>query len=191
MDGPAMQPPALADLVVRAAQGDAEAESVVCRRFAPAIRTFARRRVRNSDAVDEFTQDVLLVVVESLRSGAAESPARFAGFVLGVCHNVARERARTRDRRAALWERYGAVLVAFESDDAARSGEDVARLEDCLSQLSDRSREVVRHAYVEGLSNVAIAEALRLSEGNVRVVRHRTLAALRECMESEPTKEDR
>ncbi|HSC86824.1 MAG TPA: hypothetical protein VLC09_06115 [Polyangiaceae bacterium] len=52
--------PSLAQLVTRAAQGDPAAEAELCVRFAPAVRAFARRRLRDRDAVDEFTQEVFL-----------------------------------------------------------------------------------------------------------------------------------
>jgi RNA polymerase sigma-70 factor (ECF subfamily) len=182
-------PPALeterpvAELVPQAAAGDRAAEEALCRRFVPAIRAFARRRLRSDDAVAEFTQDVLLVLVEALRAGAVAEPARVGGFVLGICRNLAHDRARMRERREALWERFGATVSAVESAEAPeRDRHLIAHLEDCLSQLSARAREVVRQAYVEGASNGDIAGRLSTSEGNVRVLRHRAVSMLRDCM---------
>lgn len=175
----------LAELVGQALAGDRAAEAALCRRFAPAIRTFARRRLRSSEAVEEFTQDVLLVVIQALRTGGVSEPARFAGFVLGVCRNVARERARVRDRRAALWEAYASALEPLASEQPARHADEVALLEDCLSQLSARARDVVRHAYVDGESSREIATRLHLQEGHVRVIRHRALSSLRDCLSAQ------
>jgi RNA polymerase sigma-70 factor (ECF subfamily) len=158
------------------------AEAELCVRFAPAVRTFARRRLRSTEAVLEFTQDVLLLVVQALRSGAIAEPERFGGFVLGVCRNVARERARTRDRRDVLWETYGSGLASLEADVPARHADEVALLEDCLGQLSGRARLVVRHAYVDGESSQEIAARLDVQEGHVRVIRHRALGSLRDCL---------
>jgi RNA polymerase sigma-70 factor (ECF subfamily) len=171
-----------ASLVTRAVRGDLPAEIELCRRFAPAARTYARRRLRTRESIDEFTQDVLLLFVEALRAGQIGEPERVGAFVLGICHNVARERARSRDRREALWARFGASF-AFDSDERPESRpDDVAHLEDCLSQMTARAREVIRLAYVEGADNPAIASRLEMSPGNVRVFRHRSLETLRECM---------
>jgi RNA polymerase sigma-70 factor (ECF subfamily) len=153
------------------------------RRFAPAVRTFARRRLRGADAVDEFAQDVLLRFVQALREGAIEDPARIGGFVLGICRNLARERARSAERRALLWEQFGSVLADAEDEPQVASYQ-LALLEDCLSQIAQRSREVLRHAFVDGESAAEIAARLATTEGNVRVVRHRALAAMRDCMSS-------
>jgi RNA polymerase sigma-70 factor (ECF subfamily) len=173
----------VAELVPQAAAGDRAAEEALCRRFVPAIRAFARRRLRTEDAIAEFAQDVLLILVESLRAGAVEDPARVGGFVLGICRNLARDRVRLRERREALWDRFGSTVTAIETAELPeRDGHLVAHLEDCLSQLSERAREVVRQAYVDGASNGDIAGRLATSEGNVRVLRHRAVSTLRECL---------
>jgi len=172
----------LAEKVRAAASGDRSEEAALCAQFAPAVRTFARRRLRSAEAIEEFAQDVLLLVIQALRSGTVADPARFGGFVLGVCRNVARERARLRDRRDALWEAYASGLDWMEADAPARNADEVALLEDCLGQLSARARVVVRHAYVEGESSQQIAARLAVQEGHVRVIRHRALWTLRDCL---------
>lgn len=170
------------ELVLRAGDGDRSVEAALCARFAPAVRIFARRRLRTQAAVEDFTQDVLLTFLEALRGGSIDDPARAPGFVLGICRNLARERARVRDRRASLFELYGETLNAVEAHEPAHSPRELAHLEDCLSQLAQRSRDVLRHAFVAGDSSAEIAETLSMNEGHVRVVRHRALDALRDCM---------
>lgn len=171
-----------ADLVVRAHGGDRGAESELCARLAPAVAAFARRRLRTADAVREFQQDVMLLFVDALRRGSVEDPARVGGFVLGICKNLARDRVRQRERRDALWEMYAADVLPHAPDAPEHASEDVVRLEDCLTQITQRAREVVWLSYGEALSHAEIAERLRISEANARVMRHRTLAALRDCM---------
>lgn len=176
-----------AALVARAAAGDRRAESVLCRRFQAAVRLFARRRLRTPEAVDEFAQDVMLLLIEALRAGRVQDPARLGGFVLGICRNVALDRVRQKERREALWQLYGAELagpVAAAPDDqiGGEVSHEVIHLEDCLSQLPQRSRDVVRLAYAESRSADEIAGAIGTSAVNARVLRHRALQALRSCM---------
>jgi RNA polymerase sigma-70 factor (ECF subfamily) len=170
-------------LVARAAAGDRDAEATLCRRFEGAVRLFARRRLRKPEAVDEFTQDVMLLLIEAVRGGRVEDPARLGGFVLGICRNLALDRVRQKERRDALWQMYGAELAAPAP---AAPGEEVSyeviHLEDCLSQLPQRSRDVVRLAYGEARSADEIAGELGTSAVNARVLRHRALQALRSCM---------
>jgi RNA polymerase sigma-70 factor, ECF subfamily len=186
--GDAMQPEStrarveseLGVLVERARHGERAAEAEVCRAVTPAIRVYAARRLGTADAVDEFTQDALVVVVEALRAGRIVDPDRVGLFVLGVCRNFARERARKSERRRELWNQH-APLLETRSEPAELVPR--ARLEDCLGRLTQRTREVLHRAFVEVESHAEIGMALGLSEGNARVVRHRALAALRECLE--------
>ena len=100
--------PSLPALVGAAAAGDRRAEGVLCRKFAAAVRTFWRRRLTGSE-VDELTQDVMLRFVQALRGGAVSEPERVGGFILGICRNLARERARNAERRAELWQQFGSA----------------------------------------------------------------------------------
>jgi RNA polymerase sigma-70 factor (ECF subfamily) len=173
--------PSVLALVAAAAGGDRHAEAALCRRFAPAVRTFWRRRIRGEDAVQELSQDVFLRFVQALRAGAVGEPERVGGFVLGICRNLARERARAAERRAELWHEFGASLASLETAPELAAYQ-LAQLEDCLSQMTQRSRDVIRHSFVEGYSAAEIAARMAMTESNVRVVRHRTLEALRTCM---------
>jgi RNA polymerase sigma-70 factor, ECF subfamily len=176
-----LSPESAEELVSRARQGERGAEEALCRRFAPVVRAFARRRLQG-DAVEELTQDVLLRMVEALREGRIEQGERIAGFVLGICRNLAFDRARQRERREQLWQTFGASLECVSVQAVAREEYEIAHLEDCLSQLSKRSRDVVRLGYVEARGHDEVAAALDISPQNARVLRHRTLASLRECM---------
>jgi RNA polymerase sigma factor (sigma-70 family) len=162
--------------------GDLQAESELCRRFAPVVYAFARRRLRSREAVEEFAQDVFLTFIEALRRSSIDDPARVAGFVLGICRNLSSDRARSRERRAALWDAYGHVLAADVSAADEGPHPEAMKLEDCLTQLTQRARDVIRFSYVEALSHIEVAKRLEISETNARVLRHRTLQALRECM---------
>jgi RNA polymerase sigma factor (sigma-70 family) len=161
--------------------GDPQAESELCKRFTPAVYAFARRRLRSREAVEEFAQDVFLTFIEALRRRSIDDPARAAGFVLGICRNLSSDRARSRERRAALWDAYGHVLAA-ESAEPEGPHPEAMKLEDCLTQLTQRARDVIRFSYVEALSHIEVAHRLEITETNARVLRHRTLQALRECM---------
>jgi RNA polymerase sigma-70 factor, ECF subfamily len=169
------------DVVLLALAGDAAAEREVCRRLLPAVRAFAQRRLRAA-SVDDFAHDALVTLLEALRAGRLAEPSRLAGFALGICKNLARERARTGERRRELDQRYGLTEAHFAKWDA-----DLAvrreHLEDCYSQLTERARGVIRSTFCEEDTDDAIARSLSISEANVRVIRHRSLAALRACLE--------
>jgi RNA polymerase sigma-70 factor (ECF subfamily) len=175
--------PPLDPLVARALGGDRNAEREICRRLLPAIRAFARRRL-DGVAAEDFAQDALVLLVEAMRDGRVHDPARIAGFALGICRNLARERARNGERRRALIAQFGLGEIETVLDnDRDLVGFGRSHLEDCYSQLTEHARRVIRATFCDDDDDAEIAAALAISAGNVRVIRHRSLAALRSCLE--------
>lgn len=60
---------------------------------------------------------------------------------------------------------------------------DRAKLEDCLSYLTGKAQRVLHGSYFEESSDAEIAQRMKLSAANVRVIRHRSISALRDCVE--------
>jgi RNA polymerase sigma factor (sigma-70 family) len=181
--------PPVEELVREATRGSAEAESQLCRRFLPALMAFAARRLSDPELRRELVQDSMLTLLEAIRADRIQEPERASAFLLGICRNLARERLRTDARRQRLMEQSGAVLAAAEEPPVLP----LARpelLEDCLSQLSQRARAIIRRSYADEDTTAEIALALEMRETNVRVARHRALKALRECIER-PTSYER
>lgn len=156
-------------------------------RLAPAIRLFAMRRLRTGPEVDDFVQEALLALVEAIRGARIAEPSGVGPYAIGICRNLLREGARTRGRRDGLLQRFGADLAPdvglYASSDAGFVGFERVRMDDCVSRLTTNARTVLKRAIVLDETNEEIAAALGLGEGNVRVIRHRTLKFLRECVE--------
>jgi RNA polymerase sigma-70 factor (ECF subfamily) len=168
------------ELATRIAAGVREAERELCRRFAPRIRLWGRRHVREDAAVEDLVQDSLVTVLESLREGKLREPSLLASFVLGTCRTLSIDAARTRRRRSTLLEAFAAELVPSPADGPLL---DRDRLRNCVEALAERERAVVVATFFADQEAVEIAADLGLTAGNLRVVRHRALARLHECME--------
>jgi RNA polymerase sigma-70 factor (ECF subfamily) len=57
------------------------------------------------------------------------------------------------------------------------------RLAKCLEALAERERAVVVMSFFADKAADEVGAGLGITAGNVRVIRHRALARLRECME--------
>jgi RNA polymerase sigma-70 factor (ECF subfamily) len=160
--------------------GPAEAELV--RRFGPRIRLFGLRRLRDGAAAEDLVQEVLVTTLEALRAGRVHEPERLASFVLGTCRMTVVNQRRGEQRRTRLLARFAAELapVAERPGGAAL---DRDRLTDCLAALPARDRTVVALTFYAERSGEEIAAELGTSAGHVRVLRHRALARLHECLE--------
>lgn len=130
-------------------------------------------------------QQVLLMTLERLRAGRLRQPEKLASFVLGMCRMVVMETRRGTARREGLLRIYGDVPEAVnppEQDDL-----DAAKLASCLASLPERERSVLVMGFFADKPADAVARELGLTLVNARVIRHRALVKLRECMSMDDT----
>jgi RNA polymerase sigma-70 factor (ECF subfamily) len=174
-----------AELVRRiAARGEPsrDAETELCRRFAPRIRLYGLRHLRDEERARDLTQAVLLAVLEAVRGGRVLDHERVDRFILGTCRNTAL-RVRERDARAVLTgDEEGIADVPVAEVDRV----ELQALFHCLGALEGRARRIVLLSFHEGRDAEEIAGMLEMTSVNVRVVRHRAVAAVRRCLDADP-----
>lgn len=161
-------------------RGADRAEAELYRRLAPRVRLYGRRHLRDDQAAADLVQQVLLTTIESLRAGRLREPERLASFVFGMCRMVVLDLRRTHARRERLLDVYAGDVSAADSAESPQLDRD--RLRHCLERLSERERAVLVLSFYDEQPAQAVAGALGLSEGNVRVIRHRGLRRLRDCV---------
>jgi RNA polymerase sigma-70 factor (ECF subfamily) len=173
----------LARAVTARALGSAEAaESELYRRFAPRVRLYGLRHLRDEDAALDLVQRVMLLTIEKLRGGSVRDADQIASFVLGVSRTMAKDLKRLEWRREKLREAFMAPdRVEAPAGDALL---DVDRLEKCLARLAERERMVVLLTFYAERTASEAGQELGVKEGNVRVIRHRAIERLRTCMTS-------
>ena len=97
----------LARAVAARGPGEAEAaESELYRRFAPRVRLYGLRHLRDEDAARDLVQQVMLVTIEKLRGGSVRDADQIASFVLGVSRSMAKDLKRREWRREKLLETF-------------------------------------------------------------------------------------
>ena len=165
---------------IAAGAGTADAaETELYRRFAPRVRLYGLRHLRDEDAARDLMQQVLLLTIEKLRHGAVRDMDMIGSFVLGASRMLAINLKRRDRRREALLE---AFPIEHLYVGAAPAIIDEQELEGCLSTLAERERTVVLLTFYGDRSSQEIARTLAISEGNVRVIRSRAVDRLRACM---------
>jgi RNA polymerase sigma-70 factor (ECF subfamily) len=160
--------------------GDVAAETELYRRLAPRVRLYGLKHLRDRQAASDLVQQVLLLTLERLRAGKLRDPERLVSFVFGTCRMMVLELRRTGARRERLLDQYADDVPV--ADPAASPRLDHARLVGCLERLSERERSVLVMTFYDDQPAKEVAAALGLSEGNVRVIRHRGLERLRDCV---------
>ena len=169
---------------VAGAQGgpDGAAEAELYRRLAPRVRLYGLRHLRDRQAAADLAQQVLLMTLERLRAGEVREPERIASFVLGACRMTVLEMRRGAKRREELLEEWAPASAGVTYEMPEPHMLDPERLGGCLEALTERERSVVVMSFFADKAADQVGAELGLTGGNVRVIRHRALGRLRECM---------
>jgi len=169
-----------AELVRQVGAGDREAEAELCRRMGPRIRLYGLRHLREAPAAEDLRQQVLITTLEALRAGRLREPEKLASFVLGTCRMTVLDMHRSTRRKERLLERFGADLPAAVESFIPRLDHDL--LTRCVQSLKERERSIVVMTFYDEQTGADVAGFLGVSEANVRVIRHRAIHQLRDCM---------
>jgi RNA polymerase sigma-70 factor (ECF subfamily) len=187
-----------AELVRRAKTGDLAAFETLVTSHEQRVYTLARRITGNDQDAEDVTQQTLLSVVENLNSFREE--ASFSTWLLRIATYAALK---------VLRKRKGLPTVSLEANTEPQEGYDTvahpeyiadwrespeqlvgrnetARLiDEALSELDDKHRVIFLLRDVQGLSVKETADALGLSEANVKVRLLRARLQLRERLTQE------
>ncbi len=159
---------------------DHEAEAELFRRMAPRIRLYGLRHLRNEPAAEDLAQQVLIMTLQTLRAGRLREAEKLASFMLGVCRMMVLDLRRGAQRKERLLEQFGPDLLAPAP--AEMPSLDREQLTRCVQSLKERERTVVVMTFYDERTGADVAQFLGVSEANARVIRHRAIHRLRECM---------
>jgi RNA polymerase sigma-70 factor (ECF subfamily) len=159
---------------------DSHAESELYRRLAPRVRLYGLRHLRDAEAAADLTQQVLLIVIEKLRASELRDPDRVGSFVLGICRRVVLDLRRGAARRDRLLRTY--FIVDEAMDPTEPRGPETEKIAPCMEKLSERERSVLVLSFFDDRSAEEVGRQLGMTPGNIRVIRHRALRKLRECV---------
>jgi len=168
------------ELLDRAAAGDKDAFGAVFERYQHVVYRFARAMTGSSDAAEDITQEVFVVLIRDLRRYAPER-ATLSTYLYGIARNLSRDRLR-RERRllACLAGVHLREPAAIDPIDHVADAERKADIRKALASLPVRYREVVILCDLHDLSYADVGIILRTSIGAVRSRLHRGRQLLRQ-----------
>jgi RNA polymerase sigma factor (sigma-70 family) len=142
------------------------------------------RIVKNRSLAEEVLQDAFLRIWEHAGSYSAEIAPAWAWIT-----SIARNRAIDiiRQRKALSFDEPGENVDWYEriAESRDREGEliDNASLRACLALMEAQARDCVLFAYYEGLSREELAKRYARPVNTIKTWLHRSLAALRACLD--------
>lgn len=170
----------LAGAIASARAGAAHGEEAeLYRRFAPRVRLYGLKHLRDAAAAQDLVQQVFVITIERLRRGEVRNEESIGSFILGTSRMVVADLRRTSERRRRLTDAFADRTMSVAPVEEAL---DTVRVENCLSVLPPRDRTLIVLTFYAEKNAADIASELQITAGTVRVARHRALTRLRECV---------
>jgi len=174
------------DLVTRAREGDVDAIGTLYDQHHETIFRYLWLRVNDLKLAEDLTGDVFMRMLSALpRYQPMGMP--FRAWLFRIAHNLLVDHW----RKPGNCEPIPLDLIEEQSDDGDPSLKVernllVAHVSRAMTQLEPNQHEVIVLRFVMGLSLQEVARAVGKTEGAVKSLQHRGLAALRRALEPEP-----
>ena len=143
--------------------------------------------VLDDDDIDDMVQDAWLLIQEGREK--YDATRNFEGWVFRICQNFVRKATPKFTQRRDTFSSYDdhgqedsgyssdLADITFAADNDIIEREEEAKFQTALKHMSDSEREIVLMAK-EGYSNSDMAEALGITDGNLRIKKYRAFQIL-------------
>jgi RNA polymerase sigma-70 factor, ECF subfamily len=151
------------------------------------VYSYAYYRVGNHHDAEDLTEQTFLQAYRHYERALSESDGRpLRPWLIRIAHNLAANHYRDRARRpqSSLEETEAThpVRTTHTTEDLVEGRDELARILDGVSQLSDERREALIMRFSLGMDNREIARALGKTDGATKVLIHRALKQLEEIV---------
>lgn len=170
-------------LVAACQNGDVEAFGDLYDLYVKPVYRYVYYRVDKAE-VEDVVENVFVKVWENLdKYRPGEFP--FSAWLFRVAHNLVVDHYRYHRKHISLRERLPKHLNQSDDNPADWAHQKLNQqlLRSALRELKEPYQQVLVLKYLNGFSTQEIAEVLERNEGNVRILQHRALKALREVLE--------
>jgi RNA polymerase sigma-70 factor (ECF subfamily) len=185
------------EIVTRVLAGDTSVFEVIMRRHNQRLYRTSRAILRDDAQAEDVVQDAYVRAYQHLSQFSGQ--CKFGGWLLRIAVNEALARLRGRKRyeeAGAMSEDQEDRMDRFESpipnpEQQAANSEIRVLLEQSIDALPEPQRTVLMLRDVEEMSTTETAEALGITEQNVKVRLHRARAVLRKKLYTHASVETR
>lgn len=163
-------------LVVQAVNGNTDAFGDLYIIFVEKIYRYVFYHIRSKTAAEDITGEVFLKAWRAISSCRGKENT-FSPWLYRIAHNQLVDEIRKRQRRPSL--ELENVETISDSESSVEGYSEQQELLKLIDRLPPNQRRVIILKFIEGMDNREIAEIMGKSEGALRVMQMRTLAALR------------
>ena len=171
-------------IIAAVLRGDTDRFRMLVREYGLLVRGFLATRLYHHEDVEDLAQDVFVIVFEKL--GTYEPGNNFRSWLIGITRFELKNYLRKNRRRANAMERFREEMVEaiepeLDTEHESLQRENIDRLLDCISRLSDSARRIVR-AGLDGSRAEDLSEELGMGANAIYQARFRAHASLQKCM---------
>lgn len=167
-------------LLAAAMQYDEAALSELYDRYEAKIYNYIYRRTGDEVLAEDFTSQVFLKMLESIRDHKAWHSS-FSGWLYRIAHNLVIDHYRRKGRQGAVELEEASPMTSDEESLEVRVEHslDAERLRSAIRRLTEEQAEVVSLRFLEGYSISEVAAMMNRTEGAVKALQYRAVATLR------------
>lgn len=176
-----------AALVERAAASDPDAIAKLYNLYAPKIQSFIYHRTSDPLVTEDLTGQVFLRMLEAMRRGKAWRTS-FSGWIYRIAHNLVVDYYRKNGQANYTNIDETPHISTQGADPYQRTAEKMenAALLHAINQLTSEQAQVITLRFLEGYSIAEVATMMNKTEGAVKALQFRGMAALRRILEQHP-----
>jgi RNA polymerase sigma-70 factor (ECF subfamily) len=179
-----MQPDQESVLLERVKAYDRAAIAEIYDRYSQRIYSYLYHRLGNAELAEDLTATVFVRMLEAIRHSKAWRTS-FSGWLYRIAHNLVVDHFRSgqQDKNVPLddW-----TIVSDEHPaEVAEQSLTQQRLRVAIGQLTAEQGLVISLKFLQGMSNAEVATVVGKSEGAVKSLQFRGLAALRRLITEE------
>ena len=176
------QAPAPVDtqLVSDIQNGQTQAEAELYQKYHAKVYYLALRESRSAHDAEDVCAETCLRVRQSIRGRELRSPGALPAFILGTTRNVLHELFSRRKRAGKTTDPEDADLSLPSHEKLFLDSEVQQVIEQTISRLKPRERDMLRMHFYEELSADEIARSFGIARERVRLVKSRALQHFKE-----------
>ena len=170
------------NLIRRAKKGEKECFGQLYDHYISPIYRFVLVKVNGRAEAEDLTHEVFLSAWQNLR-GYKHQGHPFSSWLYQIARNKVIDHYRTKKNHASFDNLDEDILkIAGVAEERMDTVLDLEKVLEAIARLSQEQQDVVIMKFVEDLSNDEIAQALKKSEGAVRLLQHRAINNLKQIL---------